>query len=140
MIALIKPIIIKHCNRETVTYLICGALTMILSIIVFWLCDVSGFNIAASNTISTAAAVTFAYFANKIIVFRSASWSPAVILREIFMFMTGRFGTYISETLLLIVLVDFIGFPGFICKMFTIVLVIIANYVISKRAVFIKTG
>ena len=134
MIKLIK----NHCNRETISYLICGVLTTILSIVVFWASDVSGMNTAASNTMSTVSAVISAYFLNKIFVFRSESWSCTVIVREISVFITGRLGTYISETLLLIVLVDFIGLPGFICKLFTLVLVITANYVISKKAVFVK--
>lgn len=126
----------KFCNRETISYLICGVLTTIVGFGVFWLCEVSGMHVALSNTISTIAAVIFAYFVNKIIVFRSVSWSIKVLVRELFAFFTGRFATYIMETLLLILLVDVFGFPGFICKVFTSILVVIGNYIISKKAVF----
>ena len=123
-------------NRETIAYIICGILTTAVSIGVFWLCEIYGFRVATSNTISTIAAVTFAYFANKIIVFRSASWKIKVLVREVFTFVCGRLATYVMETALLVVLVDLIGLPGTICKAATSVLVVIGNYLISKKAVF----
>jgi len=135
---MITKTINRYCNRETIAYLICGILTTIVGIVVFWLCEQTGFHVAVSNTISTAAAVTFAYFVNKIIVFRSGSWAISVLVWEILTFLTGRLATYIMETLLLVVLVDLMGLPGFICKLFTSVLVVIGNYLISKKAVFIK--
>ena len=125
-------------NRETVFYLICGMITTIVGIAVFWLCDQTGFAAAVSNTISTIAAVFCAYFLNKVIVFRSVSWEPTVLAREVFAFLTGRLSTYVVETLLLVLLVDVVGLPGTICKTFTSVLVIAGNYLISKKAVFIS--
>ena len=71
-------------------------------------------------------------------MFRSASWAPAVLTREVAAFITGRLATYIMETLLLVLLVDVMDLPGFICKIFTSVLVVIGNYLISKKAVFIN--
>jgi len=133
-------VINKYCNRETISYLICGVLTTIVGIVVFWLCEQAGFHVAVSNTISTVAAVTFAYFVNKIIVFRSNSWDIKVLIREVFAFIAGRFATYVMETLLLVALVDMLGLPGFVCKVFTSVLVVIGNYLISKKAVFTQVN
>jgi len=133
---MIKIIFDRYLNRETISYLICGVLTTIIGVITFWLCERTGFHVAVGNTISTATAVTFAYFVNKVVVFRSASWSLLVLVREVSAFLTGRFATYIMETLLLVLLVDIMGLPGFICKLFTSVLVVIGNYMISKKAVF----
>ena len=109
---------------------------MLVGIAVFWLCYLSGLHVAVSNTISTVAAVALAYFLNKIFVFRSTSWETAVLAKEVFTFLSGRLATYIMETVLLVLLVDMAGFPGFICKMFTSVLVVIGNYLVSKKAVF----
>ena len=136
MTRMIKIIFDRYLNRETISYLICGVLTTIIGVITFWLCERTGFHVAVGNTISTATAVTFAYFVNKVVVFRSASWSLLVLVREVSAFLTGRFATYIMETLLLVLLVDIMGLPGFICKLFTSVLVVIGNYMISKKAVF----
>ena len=126
----------KFCNRETITYLICGALTFFLALAVFWLCDRAGMHVAVSNTISTIIAVLFAYIINKIVVFRSGSWNLLFLIREISAFLSGRFATYAGETVLLTLLVDVIGLDSFICKIFTTGLVIIANYLISKKFVF----
>lgn len=134
---IINKYFFKYLNRETISYLICGVLTTIVGLAVFWICERTGLHVAVSNTISTAAAVVFAYFVNKIFVFRSASWNPEVLIKEILAFLTGRLASYLTETLLLVLLVDVIGFPGFICKLFTSILVVIANYLISKKAVFI---
>lgn len=140
MTEMIMKVINKYCNRETISYLICGVLTTIVGIVVFWLCEQAGFHVAVSNTISTVAAVTFAYFVNKIIVFRSNSWDIKVLIREVFAFIAGRFATYVMETLLLVALVDMLGLPGFVCKVFTSVLVVIGNYLISKKAVFTQVN
>lgn len=133
---ILKSIILKCCNRETISYLICGGLTTLLGIVVFWLSERAGSHVALSNTISTGVAITFAYIVNKVIVFRSASWSKGVMVKEVFTFLAGRFATYVMETLLLVLLVNIIGLPGFVCKLFTSLLVVIGNYVISKKAVF----
>ena len=133
---MIKAIIRRLCNRETLAYLICGSLSVIIGIVVFWMCEYAGFHLAVSNTVSTATAVFFAYFANKIFVFRSGYWTINTVAREFFSFITGRFATYIIETLLLILLVGIIGLPGIVCKAFTTILVVIGNYLISKKIVF----
>lgn len=124
-------------NRETISYLICGILATVVSVGVFWICEASGLHVALSNTISTIATVIFAYFLNKTIVFRSKSWAPTVIAKEMATFIGGRLVTYILETALLVLLVDIMGAPGLICKIFTTVLVVVSNYLISKKAVFI---
>jgi len=134
----VKGIIRKICNRETVSYLIFGVLTTLVGLGVFWLSEYFGLNVAISNTLSHAAGITFAYFTNKIFVFRSHSWTLRILAKEISTFVTGRIGTFALETLLLILLVDVIGLPSFICKLFTSVLIVTANYVISKKAVFSK--
>jgi len=130
----------KICNREVISYLICGVLTTIVDLIIFWICERAGLFVAASNTISYIGATIFAYFVNKIFVFLSNSWKPAVLAKEMFLFFSGRFATYVMQTLLLVLLVDIMGFDGFICKVFTTVLVVVGNYFISKKAVFKKAG
>ena len=137
---MIKLIMRKLCNRETIFYLICGILTTIIGIAVFWICERAELYVAMSNTISTAAAVSFAYFANKIFVFRSDSWAMKTVAREVFSFIAGRFTTYLMETLLLVLLVSVIGLPGTLCKIFTTGLVVVGNYLISKKIVFVSAS
>jgi len=129
-------IIQKIFNRETISYLIFGALTTLVDLIIFWICDRVGLYVAASNIIANIGAVIFAFFVNKIFVFLSTSWNPMVVAKEIFLFFSGRLITILIQTLLLVLLVDILGFDAFICKLITTVLVVISNYFISKKAVF----
>jgi len=129
---MLNKLVNKFINYETISYIIFGGLTTLLSIVVFWLCEQAYMSVALSNTISTIAAVIFAYFVNKIYVFRATNWRLLHIVRELSLFISGRFATYIMETLLLVVLVNLLGLDAFLCKLFTTALVIIVNYLLSK--------
>ena len=128
----------KLLNYETISYLVCGALTTIVGFGSFVLLINANFGTAASNTISTVLAVLFAFFTNKIFVFRSARWSLKLVAREFAKFCSGRLVMFIAETLLLILLVDVIGLNSAIIKAFTMALVIVGNYCFSKWVVFRK--
>ncbi|MCL1997273.1 MAG: GtrA family protein [Turicibacter sp.] len=126
----------KYFNRETISYLICGVITTLVSLAVFWLARTFEQTIVVSNTLSTVIGILVAYILNKTVVFRAFSWAFLSLIREFFVFVVGRFGSFVMETLLLMLLVDFLGLPDFICKTFTMVLVVVVNYLISKKAVF----
>jgi len=95
-----------------------------------------GWGVAAGNTAATAAAMTFAYFANKIFVFQSTSWAVKVLAKEVPAFLSWRFASYVIETALLVLLVNAAGLPGAICKIFTVAVATVINYVTGKEAVF----
>ncbi len=59
--------------REIIRYVIVGVATTVVSIGVYWLCNkifTFRYGYAVSNAVSWIAAVTFAFFANRKIVFR----------------------------------------------------------------------
>lgn len=57
--------------REVIRYVIVGVATTAVSFGVYWLCnEVFHLHYAVSNAVSWVAAVTFAFFANRKIVFR----------------------------------------------------------------------
>jgi putative flippase GtrA len=126
----------KILNRETAAYLICGAFTTVVGLAVFWVCVRLNQHTATANTVSTVSAVLFAYIVNKIFVFQSKLWSILTVGREMASFFAGRVATYIMETGLLLVMIDMMGWPNMLCKGFTMVLVILSNYCISKWFVF----
>jgi len=131
------PIIAKH--REALAYLICGVLTTAVSLLVFWLVyTLLGLHVVVTNTLAVIAAVIFAFFVNKICVFRSEDWSPATLGREVLSFFSGRLATYLLETALLFGLVRVAGLPAFWCKVGTNILVLVGNFIISKWLVFKK--
>ena len=126
----------KFLNYETVSYLVFGFLTTLIGFGSFVLFVYMGFGTATANSISTVLAVLFAYFTNKVFVFRSACWSIKFIAAEFAKFCSGRLVVFIAETLLLVLLVDLLGLNSTIMKAFTMILVIVGNYCISKWVVF----
>ena len=128
----------KFLNYETISYLICGGLTTLVGFGSFVLLASSGFGTAFANTVSTALAVLFAYFTNKVFVFRSAGWGMKFIAGEIAKFCSGRLVMFVAETLLLVLLVDMLGLNSALMKALTMVLVVVGNYCFSKWVVFRK--
>jgi len=126
----------KYLNRETISYLIFGVLTTIIGLGSFALAVHVGLGTATANTVSTVLAVLFAYVTNKIFVFRSPGWGLKLLLVEFGKFCGARLVTFIMETLLLVLLVDVLGFHSVLMKGFTMVLVVLGNYILSKWVVF----
>ena len=128
----------KLLNYETISYLICGALTTLVGFGSFVLFTYVSFGTAAANTFSTVLAVFFAYIVNKKFVFKSAVWSIKFVAKEFAKFCSARIVVFVAETLLLVLLVDALGFNSTIMKAFTMVLVVVGNYCFSKWIVFKK--
>ncbi|MGI6721856.1 MAG: GtrA family protein [Anaerovoracaceae bacterium] len=127
--------------REVVSYLIVGGLTTLVSMGTYYLCIFTVFDphkpllLQAANVISWIFAVTFAYFTNRKYVFRSHSRQ---ILREAASFYAGRLGTLLMEMGLMWLTVTMLGWSAVIMKIVVQVVITIANYIISKKLVFIK--
>ena len=126
----------KYINRESISYLICGGVTTVIGIGSFAIAMHFGLNTATANTISTVLAVSIAFIFNKVIVFRSLDWSVSAWIKEFAKFCGARAFTFILETAALILLVDRLGFHDLTTKTFTVAMVIIGNYVLSKWLVF----
>ena len=87
----------KLLNRETVLYIIFGVATTAVNYIVFFLFYSmlwKQHNSLAANAIAFVAAVIFAFVVNKLFVFESKSWSPAILKREIPSFLAARIGSF----------------------------------------------
>lgn len=125
-------------NRETISYLIVGVLTTIVGFGSYVIVLYFNFGIVTANTFSHVLAVLFAYIANKAFVFNSSDWSIKNVLKEFSKFGAARIVSYVLETALLLWLVDILGFNEHITKVFTMIIVVIANYIFSKFIVFKK--
>lgn len=114
-----------------------GVLTTLVNMAVYYVCYQGG---NMSNTGSTAAAwlvsVVFAFVTNKQYVFDGGAWTLRGALGEGMRFAGGRLGTGAVELLLMYLTVDLLGFPGILMKAAANVLVIVLNYVISKKWIF----
>ena len=127
--------------EEIVNYLVVGVLTTIVSWGAAWVAtlildpNVSWQN-AVINTISWGAGVIFGYFANRKYVFKSTN---PEMMKEFLGFAGGRVSTWLMDIVLMFVLVNMIHMNYWIAKIFiSSVLVMIANYLLSKFFVFKK--
>lgn len=125
-------------NGEAVRYLFFGALTTAAGVGLFELFFRLGFGAVRANTFSTIGAVLLAYVTNKLWVFESRDFAPGRVAAELLRFAAGRLFTFACETAALYVLVDRMAFHGTATKLVTTVIVIVLNYVISKKLVFLK--
>lgn len=128
-------------NRETISYLVVGVLTTIVSLAVYYglvltiLNPNNAVQLQIANIISWIAAVSFAYIANRKYVFRSKNPD---ILREAGSFFASRIGTLIMDMLLMFIMVTLLGVSDKIAKLVVQVVITIANYLFSKLFVFRK--
>ena len=137
MIQKIRILLEKY--REIISYLFFGVLTTLVNFVVYLpVYNILGMSASVSNMIAWVAAVVFAYFVNKIFVFRSLDWSRKTVLPELIKFVSARLLSGVLETGILLVTVDILGWNGNIWKFVTQILVVISNYVFSKLIVFRK--
>ena len=126
------PVVKKMLDREVVTYLFFGVVTTFVAFILFSLCLLLKITIFWTNIISSVLAIMFAFVVNKHFVFLSRDWSLRITIGELWKFAGGRLLVMYGESWLLKLLVEGLGFNKIVCKMFTLVLVMVANYIVSK--------
>jgi len=124
-------------TREVIFYIIFGVATTIVSFASYILfVRYLDFGIALANTLSHFLAILFAYVTNKIWVFQALDFSAKQITKEFFKFLSGRLATWAIDTLLLLLLVNVLGYDAILSRVFTTVIVVILNYMVSKLLVF----
>lgn len=129
--------------KEMIMYLIFGVGTTAVNWITYTIVTkMLSVNLTVANCIASVVAVAFAYVTNKIWVFDSKSWAPAVLIKEIGLFLGARIFSGIFEIGLFPVLMflgmnqAIFGVEGMLAKVLISVLVIVLNYVFSKLLVF----
>lgn len=139
MISKVKQILKKYNLREIIAYLIVGVLTTIINFLVYYICTKfflnpdKIINVEIANVIAWVVAVVFAYFANRIIVFKSKNDN---VINEGIRFCLGRVFTLLLELLLMALMVSLLKINDKIAKLVCQVVIIIGNYIISKLFVF----
>lgn len=131
-----KTIFNNILTYEVFSYIFFGVLTTLIGLIVYKLYLNQGFGVVFANTISTFIAIMFAYTTNKIWVFKSLNFSIKILIREFLTFLSSRFVTFIIDTILLVVLVNLLLYDPLLSKLFTSIVVILLNYIASKKIVF----
>ncbi|MBR2996962.1 GtrA family protein [Candidatus Saccharibacteria bacterium] len=131
--------------EEIVNYLIVGGLTTVVSLaskyaLLFTILDAAdAVQLQISVIISWILAVAFAYWANRVFVFKS---KDSQILSEIARFVAARVATLLMEAVLLWFFITLLGmnsdFYVILWTVVTQILIIVGNYVLSKIMVFRK--
>ena len=115
-------------SKELTAYLVVGALTTIINFIVFYAMIFIGLDYKVSNTAAFIVSVIFAFIANKKYVFLS----DKSYYDEFIKFSLGRLFTYVLDIGTMIILIEVFSVTEYMSKLWTNILVILANYIISK--------
>ena len=126
-------------HKEIILYVFFGGLTTVISILSFTvLFDVFCFNEHLANVISWILAVLFAFFTNRIWVFKSASPDKPLFFKQMLSFFSSRILTLGIEEFIVFIFISLLDFKAFFVKTFAQFIVIVLNYFVSKFWVFKK--
>ena len=133
----LRTLLQKH--REIVSYIFWGVMTTAVNYAAYFLLrNVFLVPLVAGNAAAWAVSVLFAYFVNKLFVFRSKDWAWRVAVRELWQMVASRIFSLGLETGILWLFVEKLLLNEFIVKLAANVLVVIVNYVLSKFIIFNK--
>ncbi len=131
--------------KEQILYLAFGVIVTLVNWIVYaLLVAVADIGITISNAVAWIAAVITAFITNKLFVFESTKNDKVSILKEASAFLMARISTGVFEvvapSLLFLIGLDgmFFGIDGFYAKLIVSIIVVILNYILSKKFVFKK--
>ena len=124
--------------REIISYLIVGGLTTVVSLVTYYsltltiLDPTKELELMSANVISWILSVLVAFILNRKYVFNSTN----EIKKELVDFTVSRLLTLFLDVLSMFFLVNIMAFNDKVCKLIVQVLVIFANYLLSKLLVF----
>ena len=123
----------KSSLKELIIYAIVGATVTILNFALYYLLTrYTSLHYELANVI----AYVYAFFANKLFVFRSPSLAPHVVIPEALGFSAERGLACVLDLLIMFVGVSLLSIPDMLMKAASSVIVIILNYIISKYIIF----
>lgn len=154
----------KFFTREMISYIFFGVLTTVVNLLTFYVFKEffikigwsgilntaisslgwesalkflsDGSEYLDANTIAWVVGVLFAFFTNKLFVFESKSWSPAVAGKEFVGFVGARILSFVVESVMMFVMVSVLNWHELVAKIIVAVVVVILNYVFSKLFIF----
>ena len=123
--------------KQVIAYFFWGGGTTVVNFAVYFLCTrLLDTGYVTANILSWIAAVLFAFFVNKILVFHSASWKLSTLLPEFGKFLGARVFSGVFETVMLWLCVDIGHFHDGVTKVVVSILVVILNYLFSNLFIF----
>lgn len=127
----------KCWDMEAFRYLFFGGCTTALNLAAFAVLRYAGhMPVNIANLLSIIAAIVFAFFVNRFMVFRKGQETGGKIALEFLNFSEMRFGTLGIEFFGVIVLNQWMELSDFFSKLLIQIVVIVLNYIISKFVIF----
>lgn len=124
-------------KQEAMRYLVFGAFTTVVNILVFAICDAPKIlPVLISNTIAWIVAVFFAYITNRYCVFDSKKHGKKEIAKELSDFVVARIFTLIIESIFMWITIEKLHWHSVLMKVIANIIVIILNFVFSKLFIF----
>lgn len=117
-------------------YLFWGVASSVLNIGLFQGLVMFGVDYRISNIVTLVVVKIFCYITNKWFVFKTPYEGLMPFLKEMFSFALARGVTFLLDFFGVMFLVELIGAGKFASKCIMAVIVIIVNYVLSKKYVF----
>lgn len=141
---MIKKLLSKVANRETISYLVFGVLTTIVCLVSYEIIkflltgggELSNIQMNIANVGSWIIAVAFAFVTNKFFVFQSKSVSFKVLLKEVTSFVGARVLSLGFEIVWMNVMVGLLHINDSIAKIGAQFGIVVMNYVFSKLFIF----
>lgn len=132
----IRDFYYKH--ESVMLYLIVGAMTTAVSIITQYIPLLMGFPTEVNTTVSWVCAATFAFFTNKVWVFKNESKTRSDWIKQAAAFYGARLTTYFLELAFMSFTVRVLLQNEYVMKLIAQVFILIINYLFSKLVVFRK--
>ena len=131
--------------KEQILYLLFGVIVTLANWVVYALfVTIVDIGITLSNAVAWISAVITAYVTNRLFVFKSKAEGKLAIIKESMIFLLMRVSTGIFEivtpSILFFIGLDgmLFGIDGFYAKLIVSIIVVILNYILSKKIVFKK--
>lgn len=124
-------------NRETVLYVVFGAITTVVNIVSFQFCfNLLDIPTLIANGVAWILSVLVAYVTNKLFVFQSHNERMSQFFLEVLMFFAARLLSFGIDELGMWLMVDIAHIGGGLSKVAMNVVVLILNYIFSKWLIF----
>lgn len=123
--------------REVIDYIIFGGLTTLVNIVAFFIFDtLLSWPYLIANAIAIVVSILFAYFTNKLFVFRTKDLPLKENILEFARFIGFRLLSGVADMATMCILVDLLTLDTNSAKLLTQFIVVVLNYVFSKLFIF----
>ena len=123
--------------EEGINYLIFGFLAFVLNYVLYFLfSSAMQMHYMAATALSWVLTVVFAYWTNRTFVFKSKNKDAQSLGKEFLSFIGARVATEVLELALMFLMADCVDLNEYLSKFACQVIVIVANYFLSKLWIF----